>query len=428
MIKIRNIRRIKEADIELNGITVIAGKNNYGKSTVGKLAYILSTRNFLDRKALDFNMEDHFKSNLRNIGIIIRQNYLDLESKISADLINRLSRIESNDIDMKTRLEELRNLSEFFIVYKDDKTKITRIAGETRGALLDRYVFNQTDSLIIDMTSQSYETFTAKYFDKVKNSIFNHNLLPLTYSYEGISDFSGTVTLENGYTKLLGIEDSIYIESSMIWKNKYNEISFDENVQKHNLILDPLKHLVYCSKVPKVYDNIMTEKVQDDKISSFLFRIEELMNGKIVINKDDKIYFKDEFGKLISMEDMGSGFYSFALLFVLVKNKRVGNNTLLVFDEPEAHLHTEWQVEMAKLLVLLHRDLGVKVLINSHSSLMIEAMQQLSIIYNINSKFYLTALQKDTSIKIIDKSDSISDIFLELGTAYDILDTLPYNS
>ncbi|MBA5249383.1 MAG: ABC transporter ATP-binding protein, partial [Gammaproteobacteria bacterium] len=36
---IKNIGTIKEAEIELSGLTVIAGENDSGKSTVGKLMF-----------------------------------------------------------------------------------------------------------------------------------------------------------------------------------------------------------------------------------------------------------------------------------------------------------------------------------------------------------------------------------------------------
>ena len=36
-LEIKNFAKIKEADITLDGITVIAGENNTGKSTVGKI-------------------------------------------------------------------------------------------------------------------------------------------------------------------------------------------------------------------------------------------------------------------------------------------------------------------------------------------------------------------------------------------------------
>lgn len=40
-IKLENIGIVKNSSIELNGLTVITGKNNSGKSTVGKTLYAL---------------------------------------------------------------------------------------------------------------------------------------------------------------------------------------------------------------------------------------------------------------------------------------------------------------------------------------------------------------------------------------------------
>ena len=40
-LKIQNFAKIKEANIVIDGITVIAGENNTGKSTVGKILFSL---------------------------------------------------------------------------------------------------------------------------------------------------------------------------------------------------------------------------------------------------------------------------------------------------------------------------------------------------------------------------------------------------
>ena len=40
-IKLQNIGIIEEADINIDGITLIAGQNDSGKSTVGKVLYAL---------------------------------------------------------------------------------------------------------------------------------------------------------------------------------------------------------------------------------------------------------------------------------------------------------------------------------------------------------------------------------------------------
>jgi len=38
-LSIKNVGKLKEADVEINGITVIAGENNTGKSTIGKALF-----------------------------------------------------------------------------------------------------------------------------------------------------------------------------------------------------------------------------------------------------------------------------------------------------------------------------------------------------------------------------------------------------
>ena len=38
-LKVNNFAKIKEADIIIDGITVIAGENNTGKSTIGKILF-----------------------------------------------------------------------------------------------------------------------------------------------------------------------------------------------------------------------------------------------------------------------------------------------------------------------------------------------------------------------------------------------------
>lgn len=40
-LKLKNVGKIKHAEIDLQGIAVIAGENNTGKSTIGKMLYCI---------------------------------------------------------------------------------------------------------------------------------------------------------------------------------------------------------------------------------------------------------------------------------------------------------------------------------------------------------------------------------------------------
>ena len=61
-------------------------------------------------------------------------------------------------------------------------------------------------------------------------------------------------------------------------------------------------------------------------------------------------------------------------------------DSYLIMDEPEVHLHQEWQVKLAQILVLLVKDLNVNLFINSHSHQFIEAIEVYSIKYGLRDE------------------------------------------
>ena len=82
----------------------------------------------------------------------------------------------------------------------------------------------------------------------------------------------------------------------------------------------------------------------------------------------------------------------FGLLQILLKNNKLKKGCFLILDEIEAHIHPEWQVKLAELIVLLVKKLNIFVYINSHSSAFIEAIEAYSLKYCLkdDTNFYLT--------------------------------------
>ncbi len=52
----------------------------------------------------------------------------------------------------------------------------------------------------------------------------------------------------------------------------------------------------------------------------------------------DHFVFKTKQGIEIDLRDCATGIKSFAIINFLVKNKSINDKTLLILDEPEAHL------------------------------------------------------------------------------------------
>ena len=65
---IENIAKIKKADIDINGITVIAGENNTGKSTVGKVLYCLFNSFYDISSKIKKNRKDAFINIIMDLG------------------------------------------------------------------------------------------------------------------------------------------------------------------------------------------------------------------------------------------------------------------------------------------------------------------------------------------------------------------------
>ena len=58
-LSIKNVGKLKEADVEINGITIIAGENNTGKSTVSKTLFSLFNGFYnFDKKLLELKSKD----------------------------------------------------------------------------------------------------------------------------------------------------------------------------------------------------------------------------------------------------------------------------------------------------------------------------------------------------------------------------------
>ena len=120
----------------------------------------------------------------------------------------------------------------------------------------------------------------------------------------------------------------------------------------------------------------------------------------------------------------GLGFFAvlyFGLYPLLLKNNQLNSRTLLIIDEPEIHLHPNWQVLYAEILVLLSKKLEIPILLTSHSPYFIEALKAFSEKYEFEEKtnFYFSQKSKDNlSAKIIDVSNDISPILMSISEAY----------
>jgi len=92
----------------------------------------------------------------------------------------------------------------------------------------------------------------------------------------------------------------------------------------------------------------------------------------------NKFIFKRDDGKEFNLLEVATGVKSFSILQMLLNNDSLNENTLLILDEPEAHLHPQWIVEYGRFLVYLNKVIGVKLLVASHNPDMVSALKYIT--------------------------------------------------
>lgn len=97
----------------------------------------------------------------------------------------------------------------------------------------------------------------------------------------------------------------------------------------------------------------------------------------------------------------------------LIEKGAVDNNTILILDEPESHLHPEWQNIFAELLVLLVKDVDCRILLTTHSPNFLLAIEAFMYKHNIVDKcnFYKTQFTEDNEYVDYVLSNNTNEIY-----------------
>ena len=132
----------------------------------------------------------------------------------------------------------------------------------------------------------------------------------------------------------------------------------------------------------------------------------ELLNGKVVINKDGNVEFISKKAPKVklSFHQSSSIVKTLASLVIYLKYRAVKND-LVIIDEPELNLHPDNQVKFAKIISRLINK-GLRLVISTYSDYIIREFNNLIMISSNNSDVESVAKEygyrDDEFLKIID--------------------------
>ena len=140
-------------------------------------------------------------------------------------------------------------------------------------------------------------------------------------------------------------------------------------------------------------------------------------------------YKKDNSDEVLDIKNTSTGLKTFIILKTLLQNGNLEENGTIILDEPEIHLHPEWQLALAELIILIQKEFGMHILLNTHSPYFLRAVEVYSAKYDIadKCKYYLSENEEDKFI-IKDVTTYTDKIYKKLAQPLETLQIERYQN
>ena len=412
-LKINDFGPIYDAEIDVGRITVIGGHNSTGKSTASKLLFSFLKANSSKRQNLAI---DTIHEQITFLIIkFIEYSRVDSNNFLSAaNLLDNFDKLsESNELESKLNIYN--NLKDVYLNldlkngYKHDfddlfKTidDLIRIVKEDDSSL---YV-----SIIRKLLKSEFETYTgfAQFSGVLRDISYDFSIDLKSQDLDELDSFK----YEGGFS----INDVLYIDSaSALDLSQFHGL---QNTDHFKFLQNYLNFKSDDSN--KVFD----EKLYSKQIA-LNKKIKNILKGEFRFQNNNLVFINDN-GVETKMKDTASGLKQIGVIQLLLAHRRLNENSFLIIDEPEVNLHPELQIDFAEILVSLVDELNVRIYVNSHSPMFIEAISVFSQYYRLHDEtiFYLTKNDADDCNFVKIANDDMASIYKNLAEPYDILDKI----
>lgn len=397
-LEIKNFGKLSDAEIDIGQFTVFAGPNNTGKSSVSKLLYSIFNGMNANHALVYFSI---LTRSLRDELVELRKfTYEDEDFPLSVlnTQIDQMEKIiKSCSIDdfeeIERRLSEVAEYAEellqtFTSLKPEAKKRLQKLGvpadlcDESLDAIkkaLDELCANieETDDrklLVNGIRHSILRNLIQNFQVSSLSSLRTQPKKPSEVSIEGIGEFrlknGDFVDLNRikvaGLKKLQHCSKVIYLESPVYWKLKLALERAEE-----------FRHFYHPTESDRLtgvpgYFNDLARGLKAKPINKTAFpelykrlTSKEVMGGKLEVSDIGELRFREK-NHSFPLPLTAMGIVNLGILALLVEYKIIDEGAFLFIDEPEAHLHPAWQVEIVETLFDL-ADSGVNVVIATHS-------------------------------------------------------------
>lgn len=419
-LNIKNFASIKEASIKIDGITVIAGENNTGKSTIGKILFAsFNSLRDIDKKVnseINYSIRDLLMDFIKRVTFYSPKKNILVETitrrfKLNDIVSNILNDINSNEDNNKENIENIiiDNIRE----YTNTNDKFTKENIEFLANRIIEYNNISRKKIALNLITKYYNDL---FYKQINSRIFKN-----TNAEIKLNDFGISFEFKND--KCAKFKKNIYENSVFLIDNPFvldiEDYSYSPSIPDSYLI----------SEIHDKYneDYIVDKTLAEEKLEIIYKMLSNAINGKIIKKENDFYLAFDNITEPISIHNISAGLKSFTIIKMMLEEGILKEKDILVLDEPEIHLHPKWQLLYAEIIVLIQKVFNLHIVITTHSPYFLESIELFTKKHGIDDKtnYYLSDINIKENYSTINLvNDKVYDIYRKMAIPFKYLEKL----
>ena len=406
-LKIKNIGKIKDSIIEFNGLTVIAGINSTGKSTVSKILYCIfnSLNNFNLNNA--YEIKNSLRRHIYSLFDFFREsvdisNYIEELFKLRNERVN-------NEIVVQVIDNAVNSIKDNGgVSIPDEEFAVQRI--NIQNTILN--ILKTNDEVYkLNRCNREFQNE----FGKQINSLFNDNAGEIVLNLKN-KDY--IFKFEND--KLMHFSHDINILYDILYYDDPNLISDLSLWRRNRTRNDKIARFILNND-----NNTIDEVILNERLNCISHLIEIIDVGSLKKNSSIGYAVLDnKYRKPLNVNNLSMGSKALLVLVQIFYSSFMKDKNLLILDEPEIHLHPDWQIILAEMIVLIQREFSLTCLINTHSPYFLNAIETYTNKYKTNDicKYYFAKNDNENKFSsFTDCTNNIDIIYKSLSKSFDEL-------
>ena len=418
---IENFAKISSADILFDGLTVIAGDNNTGKSTVGKVLYsFFRGQSDIIRRVNDERIKavrDAFRNFIS----------VDLPERTCAEILKGAKNAGEVLSEMLVESDVASDLGES----SDEDIPIMVVSPETESAMSEK-----VEELVRKAKTMPFEQVSWNIFKRVLDCVFHGQYHPLKKESRPaciqleIKGDLNEIRFYNDHAEL-NRPTRLFAKARLVSTPDVISLLNVRDLEQNEKYAKVLGKETYELAVELIRErnreSVISEAGKKEIVDSIAAELSKACGGLdigldargnyVLLEPDNDIPTK--------VENLSMGMKFFVLLKRMLVRNVLTDRDVLILDEPENHLHPEWQIVYAHSLVLLQKAFHLTVLVTSHSEFFVNALQRFAISEGISDQTHFYVSRKDDArpgyFTFDDRGVSASRIFRSFNRAYDRL-------